>query len=166
MSFTFTPILGLLMLVGALLFLFSFFIRNKIMKCLLLSFIGLVFFVCTILFFSHENSLKKIEDELVGIYIVDFNASILNGYSSEDFSDLELSIKKDRSFKFNRDVPFLKTESGKWSYYDDGDIWYLNLKFEKSGSIQASFDTNTIFLENLIPEINEKAVKILEFKRK
>lgn len=166
MFFTLEAALGVAIFVGVFLFVFSFFIRNKVIKKILLFFTGVIFILCVSIFLSHENFLNRTEESLVGTYIIDVRTSDLNGYSSEYFSDLELLIKDDKSFRFSKDVPFLKKESGKWSYYDDGDIWYLELTFSEVGSIQGAFDENTILLEHLIPEVNEKAVKVLEFKRR
>ena len=110
--------------------------------------------------------------QYVGVYQLDVNASKLGKYDT--IRDLKLTIKKDSTFEFSKDVPFIVSTRGTWE-----------MKYVRPIDLPPSYDVRLFYSESLrsialvpfddgvfqflinypSPKDSQQQVELLNFKR-
>lgn len=124
-------------------------------------------FLPAVFFFSCSNG-----DKYVGTYELDISKSNLSSYSidSGSYKGLQVQIKKNRTFKFSKDVPFINKQSGTWYVKGVKDLLaetnYCMFNYgDNEGDDFVQNGSDYIIMEQPVPKTNQKQVILLHFDK-
>lgn len=72
------------------------------------------------------------EHSLAGTFYLDLTNSLYDPIILEKYNDLKLDVHVNNSFDLSRASPFFPSSKGHWSYFDDGDIAFIEGGFYNS----------------------------------
>ena len=78
----------------------------------------------------------------VGTYKIDINNSSYDSIDLKQYTDLQLIVKADKTFKFSYKTPLFKDTIGYWQHMDDGDISWTELSVGQGELMQANVETD------------------------
>lgn len=120
--------------------------------------------------YTYFKNKKKIQDYYIGVYILNYARSDFNkSYSdSSKYYDLELEMKKDGTFQFSREVPFIYSSSGEWeieigSYYNNCNLYYS--KSDLYDQLLKDLN-NSVYIKYPRAKSNEPYVNMLSFDKR
>jgi hypothetical protein len=104
------------------------------------------------------------EKMIVGIYKIDIDSSKFENIDLKDYSDLILTAKSNNTFTINRQAPFFKSITGKWTLKDDGDISFTECSFDIDNKIFQM--KNNVFWSFTSSDLNNGTIKDIIIFRK
>lgn len=157
----------------------------KIIKSIMkwFSIILLGFIIIIIILWTIQNKIysKKATSSLIGTFVLDLERTDLGMYSDsiDDYKDLTIEFKKDKTFKFNKSVPFIADTIGTWEARGAGVekwnyIYYDNWKAKYAKGItgdQFSFIDEgdfVFYINSIIPradQLRKSDVRVVYFKK-
>ena len=74
-----------------------------------------------------QIGIKNKADTLIGIFVLDLERTNLGIYSDnvDNYKDLTIEFKKDKTFKLNKSVPFIEDTMGTWKVGRAGKLNYI-----------------------------------------
>ncbi|CAN5407620.1 hypothetical protein BH10BAC2_BH10BAC2_43760 [soil metagenome] len=80
--------------------------------------------------------------DYVGTYKIDIYNSSYDSVDLKEYTDLQLIVNANKTFKFSYKTPFFKDTIGHWQHMDDGDISWTELSIGKGSLMQANVETD------------------------
>ncbi|MBL4586680.1 MAG: hypothetical protein JKX84_06460 [Flavobacteriales bacterium] len=157
-------VLGGLIATTALLFLIGLIFRKRFIVTRyffwVLSMAFLALSIVTSL--KHNKVLSAYELECVGIFKIS-KESNLGNYNYEDFRSTILTIKSDNTFEIKPNVPFIDLTNGKWKYFDDGDIAFMEMI--GAGKTSQAFGSRESWIFNFPSPKSGRQVELVIFEK-
>ena len=126
-------ILTIILIIFTFVMGFFFIRKRKIIRYIFHS-ISLIFLVCLIINpFIKSESEKELEKEIVGIYYLNIeNSNYSDKIELEKYSNINLIVDKNNTFRTSSNFPILVSQSGTWKVEDNGDWNELKIILEGS----------------------------------
>jgi hypothetical protein len=132
----------------------------------------IVFFLCFSTSCDTDKSSSKMASSYIGVFQIDLGKSELGVYEKDTttFKTLNLTISSDGSFVFSIDVPFIRSQKGKWKIKSIDGIDFLYLVYGKGSYSEIEDEVNltlekSIFVRNTRPKVDSQNVQKLFFNR-
>ena len=129
---------------------------------------------------SKQIYIKKETNTLIGTFLLDLEKTNLGIYSDsiEDYQNLIIEFKKDKTFRFNKSVPFIADTVGTWEFgygleewhYIYYDSWKLKYKEGVTGDqFSRIYKENFgIMINSITPradQLHKSDVRVVYFKK-
>lgn len=117
---------------------------------------------------------KEQKNALIGNYIIDLQKTNFQGYEIKDVENLTLSLRKDGTFSFNKDYPFVYDSVGVWISREPGlDKWNW-LHFTRISKVRCQFEDSwkgrpvidsILILNSMTPKKGEIPIYVIHLKK-
>lgn len=94
--------------------------------------------------YSFNTSNTRLGDKeinnYVGTYKIDVNNSLYDSTELQQYYDLQLIVKADKTFTFSYEAPFFEDTVGHWQPMSDGDISWTEISLGNGDFIQSQVE--------------------------
>jgi hypothetical protein len=151
-------------------------IRKKNNNMTPIYFVALIFFavICAIPlrgFYYREIEQRNNKLNHIGTFIIDTNETVFGEYKKQEYRNLEITFKDDRTYSMNMEVPFLIDTTGTWvesegGFEAFGEITYSNTSYRSQTSEGISNQNYLIHTNDPIPRNGQPKMEYLVLRKK